>query len=63
MNRKAKILWTENEKARKLIISKQMSEQEEAQFVAGKIKELVDSGKRKLSVILPFYIVQMHNRG
>ncbi|TYR79137.1 DNA helicase PcrA [Priestia megaterium] len=46
MNRKAKNLWTENTEGQKIFHYQAMSEHDESQFVASKIKEAVDSGKR-----------------
>ncbi|MCG3057188.1 DNA helicase II, partial [Escherichia coli] len=46
MNRKAKNLWTENVDGQKLYRYQAMSEHDEAQFVARKIKEAVEAGKR-----------------
>jgi DNA helicase II / ATP-dependent DNA helicase PcrA len=55
LNRKAKNLWTENAEGNKICYFRADSEQGEAQFVIGKIKELVDSGKRKASDIAILY--------
>ncbi|RHW32475.1 DNA helicase PcrA [Neobacillus notoginsengisoli] len=43
-NRKPKNLWTENPEGNKLVYYRADSEQGEAQFIAGKIKELIHSG-------------------
>ncbi|GGJ78297.1 DNA helicase-2/ATP-dependent DNA helicase PcrA [Anoxybacillus voinovskiensis] len=45
-NRKPKKLWTENPEGKKIVYYDAMSEADEAQFVVGKIKEYVESGKR-----------------
>ncbi|MHC0039458.1 DNA helicase PcrA [Pseudoneobacillus sp. C159] len=55
LTRKAKNLWTENAEGNKICYYRADSEQGEAQFVIGKIKELVDSGKRKASDIAILY--------
>ncbi|WP_458414924.1 DNA helicase PcrA [Schinkia sp. CFF1] len=44
-NRKPKKLWTENDEGKKLVYYRGDNERDEAHFVAGKIKELVDEGK------------------
>ncbi len=48
-NRKPKNLWTENHEGEKISYYRADTEQSEAQFVTGKIKEMVDSGKKKYS--------------
>ncbi|MFJ5717326.1 DNA helicase PcrA [Neobacillus sp. NPDC093127] len=61
MNRKAKNLWTENPEGNKLVYYRADSEQGEAQFVAGKIKELTRDGK-KLSDIAILYRTNAQSR-
>lgn len=61
MNRKAKNLWTENPEGNKLVYYRADSEQGEAQFVAGKIKELTREGK-KLSDIAILYRTNAQSR-
>ncbi|MEB6549823.1 DNA helicase PcrA [Heyndrickxia sporothermodurans] len=61
-NRKPKNLWTENEDGPKIVYYRADSEQTEAQFVAGKIKELTNSGKRKLSDIAILYRTNAQSR-
>jgi DNA helicase II / ATP-dependent DNA helicase PcrA len=62
MNRKAKNLWTENPEGNKLVYYRADSEQGEAQFVAGKIKELTRDGKYKLSDIAILYRTNAQSR-
>jgi DNA helicase II / ATP-dependent DNA helicase PcrA len=62
MNRKAKNLWTENPEGNKLSYYRADSEQGEAQFVAGKIKELTRDGKYKLSDIAILYRTNAQSR-
>jgi len=61
LNRKAKNLWTENPEGNKLVYYRADSEQGEAQFVAGKIKELTRDGK-KLSDIAILYRTNAQSR-
>ncbi|WP_078550241.1 DNA helicase PcrA [Litchfieldia alkalitelluris] len=61
-NRKPKNLWTENDEGSKLSYYRADSEALEAQFVAGKIRELVNSGKRKLSDIAILYRTNAQSR-
>jgi DNA helicase II / ATP-dependent DNA helicase PcrA len=61
-NRRAKNLWTENQEGNKICYYRADSEQGEAQFVIGKIKELVDSGKRKASDIAILYRTNAQSR-
>jgi DNA helicase-2/ATP-dependent DNA helicase PcrA len=61
-NRKAKNLWTENSEGSKICYYRADSEQGEAQFVIGKIKEMVDSGKRKASDIAILYRTNAQSR-
>jgi DNA helicase II / ATP-dependent DNA helicase PcrA len=61
-NRKAKNLWTENAEGNKICYYRADSEQGEAQFVIGKIKEMVDSGKRKASDIAILYRTNAQSR-
>ncbi|WP_026573550.1 DNA helicase PcrA [Bacillus sp. UNC438CL73TsuS30] len=62
LNRKAKNLWTENPEGNKLMYYRADSEQSEAQFVAGKIKELTRDGKHKLSEIAILYRTNAQSR-
>ncbi|MFB6468552.1 DNA helicase PcrA [Cytobacillus sp. Hz8] len=62
LNRKPKNLWTENAEGNKIVYFRADSEQGEAQFVAGKIKELVDSGKRKYSDFAILYRTNAQSR-
>ncbi|WP_077210710.1 DNA helicase PcrA [Bacillus dakarensis] len=62
LNRKPKNLWTENSEGNKIFYYRGDSEQSEAQFVTGKIKELVDSGKRKYSEIAILYRTNAQSR-
>ncbi|MBO8178228.1 MAG: DNA helicase PcrA [Bacillus sp. (in: Bacteria)] len=62
VNRKPKNLWTENPEGQKIVYYRAHNEQDEAQFVAKKIKELVDSGKRKLSDIAILYRTNAQSR-
>ncbi|MGD6805117.1 DNA helicase PcrA [Rossellomorea aquimaris] len=62
MNRKAKNLWTENDQGEKITYYRGDSEQSEAQFVAGKIKEMTDSGKRKFSEFAILYRTNAQSR-
>jgi DNA helicase II / ATP-dependent DNA helicase PcrA len=60
--RKAKNLWTENPEGNKLVYYRADSEQGEAQFVAGKIKELTREGKYKLSDVAILYRTNAQSR-
>jgi DNA helicase II / ATP-dependent DNA helicase PcrA len=62
MNRKVKNLWTENPEGNKLVYYRADSEQGEAQFVAGKIKELTRDGKNKLAEIAILYRTNAQSR-
>lgn len=62
LNRKAKNLWTENPEGNKIIYYRADSEQSEAQFVAGKIKELTRDSKYKLSDIAILYRTNAQSR-
>ncbi|MFO1441878.1 DNA helicase PcrA [Bacillus sp. Bva_UNVM-123] len=62
MNRKAKNLWTENAEGNKISYYRSDSEQGEAQFVAGKIKELTRDGNRKSSDIAILYRTNAQSR-
>lgn len=61
-NRKPKKLWTENQQGAKITYYRADSESAEGQFVAGKIKQLVDSGQRKLSDIAILYRTNAQSR-
>ncbi|AGK52109.1 DNA helicase PcrA [Bacillus sp. 1NLA3E] len=62
LNRKAKNLWTENQAGNKINYFRADSEKGEAQFVAGKIKELVGSGKYKQANIAILYRTNAQSR-
>ncbi|MGG4037331.1 DNA helicase PcrA [Heyndrickxia ginsengihumi] len=62
VNRKPKNLWTENPDGQNIIYYRADSEQAEGQFVAGKIKELTASGKRKLSDFAVLYRTNAQSR-
>lgn len=62
MNRKAKNLWTENDEGKKLLYYRADSESGEAQFVAGKIRELVAGGKRSYKDIAILYRTNAQSR-
>lgn len=62
MNRKPKNLWTENMEGNKIFYYRADSEQGEAQFVVGKIKELIREGKRNLSDIAILYRTNAQSR-
>ncbi|WP_174733571.1 DNA helicase PcrA [Mesobacillus harenae] len=62
MNRKPKNLWTENTEGNKIVYYRADTEQSEAQFVVGKIKELVDQGSRKQSEIAVLYRTNAQSR-
>ncbi|KUP09959.1 ATP-dependent DNA helicase PcrA [Bacillus coahuilensis m2-6] len=54
-NRKPKKLWTDNMEGEKITYYRGDNQQGEAQYIAGQIKSMVDSGKRKLSEIAILY--------
>jgi DNA helicase-2/ATP-dependent DNA helicase PcrA len=62
MNRKVKNLWTRNQEGNKLVYYRADSEQGEAQFVAGKIKELTREGKYKQADIAILYRTNAQSR-
>ncbi|MCA1032915.1 DNA helicase PcrA [Bacillus timonensis] len=62
MNRKAKNLWTENDEGNKISYYRADSESMEGQFVAGKIKELVESGKRNYADFAILYRTNAQSR-
>ncbi|AZV48717.1 MULTISPECIES: DNA helicase PcrA [Bacillus] len=61
-NRKPKNLWTENDEGIKISYYRGDNEFGEGQFVAGKIYELHNSGKRKLSDIAILYRTNAQSR-
>lgn len=61
-NRKEKNLWTENPEGNKIQYYRADSEQGEAQFVVGKMKELVQKDKRKWSEIAILYRTNAQSR-
>lgn len=62
LNRKPKNLWTDNAEGQQIFYYRADNEQAEAQFVVGKIKELVDSGKRKSSDFAILYRTNAQSR-
>ncbi|RPK07962.1 DNA helicase PcrA [Priestia endophytica] len=60
--RKPKNLWTDNNEGPKVSHYQASSEHEEAQFVAGKIRELVNEGKRKYSDFAILYRTNAQSR-
>ncbi|BDG41929.1 DNA helicase PcrA [Saccharococcus caldoxylosilyticus] len=62
INRKPKRLWTENPEGKKIVYYEAMNEADEAQFVAGKIKEYVDGGKRRYSDFAILYRTNAQSR-
>ena len=62
LNRKKKNLWTENPEGNKLVYYRADSEQGEAQFVAGKIKELTRDKNLPLSDIAILYRTNAQSR-
>jgi DNA helicase II / ATP-dependent DNA helicase PcrA len=61
-NRKPKNLWTENPEGNKISYYRADSEQGEAQFIVGKIKELTRDGKHKLSDVAILYRTNAQSR-
>jgi DNA helicase-2/ATP-dependent DNA helicase PcrA len=61
-NRKEKNLWTDNPEGNKIQYYRADSEQGEAQFVVGKMKELVQKDKRKWSEIAVLYRTNAQSR-
>jgi len=61
-NRKPKKLWTENPEGKKIVYYDAMSEADEAQFVVGKIKEYVESGKRRYADFAVLYRTNAQSR-
>ncbi|EWH20172.1 DNA helicase PcrA, partial [Bacillus haynesii] len=61
-NRKPKNLWTENDEGAKISYFRGDNEFGEGQFVAGKIRELVGSGKRSFSDIAILYRTNAQSR-
>ncbi|WP_010678025.1 DNA helicase PcrA [Bacillus timonensis] len=62
MNRKPKNLWTENDEGKKIFYYRADSESGEAQFVAGKIRELVNGGERTFKEIAILYRTNAQSR-
>lgn len=62
INRKPKKLWTDNEEGKKIGYYRADSEQEEAMFVAGKIKDLVQKEKRKYGDFAILYRTNAQSR-
>ncbi len=62
LNRKAKNLWTDNPEGNRIVYYRADSEQGEAQFVAGKIKELTRDDGYKLSDIAILYRTNAQSR-
>ncbi|MEC1714673.1 DNA helicase PcrA [Schinkia azotoformans] len=61
-NRKPKKLWTENDKGKKLVYYRGDTERDEGHFVAGKIKEIVESGKHSYQDIAILYRTNAQSR-
>lgn len=61
-NRKPKQLWTENQEGNMITYYHGDNEQDEARYVAGKIKELVENGDRKNSEIAILYRTNAQSR-
>ncbi|MGE6755890.1 DNA helicase PcrA [Rossellomorea sp. NPDC071047] len=61
-NRKPKNLWTENHDGEKISYFRADTEQTEAQFVTGKIKEMMESGKKKYSDFAILYRTNAQSR-
>ncbi|MDQ0230230.1 superfamily I DNA/RNA helicase [Metabacillus malikii] len=61
-NRKPKKLWTENLQGSKISYYRADNEAAEGQYVAGKIKEITGSGKKKLSDIAILYRTNAQSR-
>ncbi|MFK4998486.1 3'-5' exonuclease [Bacillus sp. N9] len=61
-NRKPKNLWTDNDEGQKIVYYRADGEQTEAQFVAGKIQELIRKGKRTLSDFAVLYRTNAQSR-
>ncbi|PRR88559.1 MULTISPECIES: DNA helicase PcrA [unclassified Bacillus (in: firmicutes)] len=61
-NRKPKNLWTENDEGAKIAYYRADNEFGEGQFVAGKIHQLYQSGKRKLSDFAILYRTNAQSR-
>src|SRR3954453_8803355 len=62
LNRKAKNLWTDNPEGNKIQYYRGDSEQGEAQFVVGKMKELVQKENRKWSEMAILYRTNAQSR-
>ena len=62
LTRKPKNLWTENQEGNKIQYFRADSEKGEAQFVAGKIKELIKSGNYKQSNMAILYRTNAQSR-
>jgi DNA helicase-2/ATP-dependent DNA helicase PcrA len=62
MKRKPKNLWTDNEKGEKIQYFRADTEQGEALFVTGKIKELVETKQRKFSDFAILYRTNAQSR-
>ncbi|RST70815.1 DNA helicase PcrA [Siminovitchia acidinfaciens] len=61
-NRKPKNLWTDNDHGENIMYYRADGEKTEAQFVAGKIKELTEGGKRDRSDIAILYRTNAQSR-
>ena len=61
-NRKPKKLWTENDEGKKLVYYRGDTERDEGHFVAGKIKEIVESGKHSYQDIAILYRTNAQSR-
>lgn len=61
-NRKPKKLWTENDEGNKIVYYRGSTEQDECYFVAGMIKQLMNSGQRKASDFAILYRTNAQSR-
>ncbi len=61
-NRKPKNLWTENDEGKNILYYRGGDERDEAYFVAGRMKDLAESGKYKLSDIAVLYRTNAQSR-
>ncbi|MDF9297339.1 DNA helicase PcrA [Geobacillus stearothermophilus] len=62
VNRKPKRLWTENPEGKPILYYEAMNEADEAQFVAGRIREAVERGKRRYRDFAVLYRTNAQSR-
>jgi DNA helicase II / ATP-dependent DNA helicase PcrA len=62
VNRKPKRLWTENPEGKPITYYEAMNEADEAQFVAGRIQEAIESGARRYSDFAVLYRTNAQSR-